>query len=46
MDQLFLVAHGKVEKIYTGESIEQQVVSTISSGDYLGGEVLTKQQPV
>ncbi|RZQ63996.1 cyclic nucleotide-binding domain-containing protein [Amycolatopsis suaedae] len=40
MDQVFLLAHGKVNKIGTGQYGDQTVLGTAAGGDYFGDEAL------
>ncbi|HKN52956.1 MAG TPA: family 2B encapsulin nanocompartment shell protein [Amycolatopsis sp.] len=39
-DQVFLIAHGKVSKVGTGEYGDQTVLGTLADGDYFGEVVL------
>ena len=40
VDQVFLVAHGKVEKVGTGPYGDETVLGLLADGDTFGGEVL------
>jgi CRP-like cAMP-binding protein len=39
-DQVFLIAHGKISKVGTGEYGDQTVLGTLADGDYFGEQVL------
>ncbi|OYE02991.1 family 2B encapsulin nanocompartment shell protein [Nostoc sp. 'Peltigera membranacea cyanobiont' 232] len=43
-NQLFLIAHGKVNKISVGKYGEQPVLGVLADGDYFGGQVLLESQ--
>ncbi|MEH2199723.1 family 2B encapsulin nanocompartment shell protein [Nostoc sp.] len=43
-NQLFLIAHGKVNKIGVGKYGEQPVLGVLADGDYFGGQVLLESQ--
>ncbi|MEH1898572.1 MAG: family 2B encapsulin nanocompartment shell protein [Nostoc sp.] len=43
-NQLFLIAHGKVNKISVGKYGEQPVLGVLANGDYFGGQVLLESQ--
>ncbi|MBD6616146.1 cyclic nucleotide-binding domain-containing protein [Komarekiella sp. 'clone 1'] len=43
-NQLFLIAHGKVNKIGVGKYDEQTVLGVLADGDYFGGQVLEESQ--
>ncbi|AVH64300.1 Crp/Fnr family transcriptional regulator [Nostoc sp. 'Peltigera membranacea cyanobiont' 213] len=43
-NQLFLIAHGKVNKIAVGKYGEQPVLGVLADGDYFGGQVLLESQ--
>ncbi|MEH2348006.1 MAG: family 2B encapsulin nanocompartment shell protein [Nostoc sp.] len=43
-NQLFLIAHGKVNKIGVGKYGEQPVLGVLADGDYFGGQVLLDSQ--
>ncbi|MEH2140601.1 family 2B encapsulin nanocompartment shell protein [Nostoc sp.] len=43
-NQLFLIAHGKVDKIGVGKYDEQTVLGVLADGDYFGGQVLLESQ--
>jgi hypothetical protein len=40
MDQVFLVAHGKISKVGTGEFGNETVLGVLADGDYFGEQVL------
>jgi CRP-like cAMP-binding protein len=42
VDQLFLIAHGKVNKVGTGKYGDQIVLGVLADGEYFGDEVLTE----
>ncbi|MER7751352.1 family 2B encapsulin nanocompartment shell protein [Kitasatospora sp. NPDC097643] len=42
IEEVFLVAHGKVDRIGTGKYGEQTVVGTLADGDHIGDEALTR----
>ena len=43
-DQVFLIAHGKVNKLGTGEYGDQAVLGTLADGQYFGEDVLGGEQ--
>ncbi|MEH2236650.1 family 2B encapsulin nanocompartment shell protein [Nostoc sp.] len=43
-NQLYLIAHGKVNKIGLGKYDEQTVLGVLADGDYFGGQVLLESQ--
>ncbi|MEV0682205.1 family 2B encapsulin nanocompartment shell protein [Actinosynnema sp. NPDC050436] len=43
-DEVFLIAHGKVNKVGQGEYGDQTVLDTLADGDHFGAEVLTGQE--
>ncbi|WP_433262199.1 family 2B encapsulin nanocompartment shell protein [Actinosynnema sp. CS-041913] len=43
-DQVFLIAHGKVNKIGQGEYGDQTVLGVLANGDYFGDQVLAGPQ--
>jgi CRP-like cAMP-binding protein len=43
-DQIFLIAHGKVDKIGAGEYGDQTVLGVLADGDYFGDQVLAGPQ--
>ncbi|CCH33332.1 family 2B encapsulin nanocompartment shell protein [Actinosynnema sp. NPDC047251] len=43
-DEVFLIAHGKVNRIGEGEYGDQTVLDTLADGDHFGDEVLTGQE--
>ncbi|MEH1935110.1 MAG: family 2B encapsulin nanocompartment shell protein [Nostoc sp.] len=43
-NQLFLIAHGKVNKIGVGKYDEQTILGVLADGDYFGGQVLEESQ--
>ena len=43
-DSLFLIAHGKVNKLGSGEYGDQTVLGMLADGDYFGDQVLTDEQ--
>ncbi|MEH1935109.1 MAG: family 2B encapsulin nanocompartment shell protein [Nostoc sp.] len=43
-NQLFLIAHGKVNKIGVGKYDEQTILGVLADGDYFGGQVLVESQ--
>ena len=45
-DQLVLIAHGKVNKIGTGEYGDQTSLGVLADGDYFGDQVLTDEQVI
>nr|WP_243754296.1 family 2B encapsulin nanocompartment shell protein [Labedaea rhizosphaerae] len=45
-DQLVLIAHGKVNKIGTGEYGDQVSLGVLADGDYFGEQVLTDEQVI
>ncbi|MFJ9455135.1 family 2B encapsulin nanocompartment shell protein [Kitasatospora sp. NPDC101447] len=42
IEEVFLVAHGKVDRIGTGKYGEQAVLGSLADGDHLGDEALTE----
>ncbi|WP_338757292.1 family 2B encapsulin nanocompartment shell protein [Nocardia vulneris] len=46
MDQIFLVVHGKLSRIGTGEYNEPQIVGRLTGGDYFGDAALTESLPI
>lgn len=46
IDHLFLIAHGKLNAIGSGEYGEQMVVEMFSGGDYFGDELLTDSSAI
>ncbi|MEV7597510.1 family 2B encapsulin nanocompartment shell protein [Kitasatospora sp. NPDC089797] len=42
IDEVFLIAHGKVDRIGTGKYGEQAVLGTLADGDHIGDEVITE----
>ena len=42
VDQVFLIAHGKVNKIGTGEYGDQTVLGVLADGDYFGEQALVQ----
>jgi CRP-like cAMP-binding protein len=45
-DQVFVLAHGKVNKIGTGEYGDQTVLGTLVDGDYFGDQSLIQEQSI
>jgi CRP-like cAMP-binding protein len=45
-DQLVLIAHGKVNKIGTGQYGDQTSLGVMADGDYFGEQVLTDEQVI
>nr|WP_307855849.1 family 2B encapsulin nanocompartment shell protein [Kibdelosporangium banguiense] len=45
-DHVFVLAHGKVNKIGTGEYGDQTVLGTMIDGDYFGDQSLIQQQSI
>ncbi|MEC3981331.1 family 2B encapsulin nanocompartment shell protein [Amycolatopsis sp. H20-H5] len=45
-DQVVLIAHGKINKIGTGEYGDQTVLGTLADGDYFGEQVLTSADAI
>jgi CRP-like cAMP-binding protein len=45
-DQVFVLAHGKVNKIGTGEYGDQTVLGTLIDGDYFGDQALVQEQSI
>jgi hypothetical protein len=43
-EEVFLIAHGKVNKLGTGEYGDETVLDTLADGDHFGGEVLSGVQ--
>ncbi|MEV6769598.1 family 2B encapsulin nanocompartment shell protein [Nocardia sp. NPDC051030] len=46
MDQVFLIVHGKLNKIGAGEYGDQQIVGILSGGDYFGDDSLTESTAI
>ncbi|MFI6869834.1 family 2B encapsulin nanocompartment shell protein [Nocardia sp. NPDC050406] len=46
MEQLFLIVHGKIAKIGTGEYGEQTKLGMLAGGDYFGDEMLTDSNAI
>src|SRR5262249_11425193 len=46
MDQVLLIAHGKLHKIGRGEYGAQHIIGTLSGGDYFGDDLLTRSSPI
>ncbi|KIA65581.1 hypothetical protein FG87_08225 [Nocardia vulneris] len=46
MDQIFLVVHGKLSRIGTGEYNEPQIVGRLTGEDYFGDAALTESLPI
>ncbi|MER7843932.1 family 2B encapsulin nanocompartment shell protein [Kitasatospora sp. NPDC096077] len=42
IEEVFLIAHGKVDRIGTGKYGEQAVLGTLADGDHVGDEVITE----
>ncbi|MER6302138.1 family 2B encapsulin nanocompartment shell protein [Kitasatospora sp. NPDC001539] len=42
IEEVFLIAHGKVDRIGTGKYGEQAVLGSLADGDHLGDEVITE----
>ncbi|GAA1684852.1 family 2B encapsulin nanocompartment shell protein [Fodinicola feengrottensis] len=45
-DQVFLIAHGKINKLGTGKYGDQTVLGALADGDYFGDQVLTDEQSI
>ncbi|MFJ9607850.1 family 2B encapsulin nanocompartment shell protein [Kitasatospora sp. NPDC101176] len=43
IDEVFLIAHGKLERIGTGKYGDETVVGTLADGDHLGDEALQQE---
>ncbi|MEJ2853438.1 MULTISPECIES: family 2B encapsulin nanocompartment shell protein [unclassified Saccharothrix] len=43
-DEVYLIAHGKVNRIGRGEYGDETVLDTLANGEYFGAEVLTGQE--
>ncbi|MFD8085113.1 family 2B encapsulin nanocompartment shell protein [Kitasatospora sp. NPDC059722] len=43
IEEVFLLAHGKVDRLGTGKYGEQTVVGTLADGDHIGDEALTRE---
>ncbi|WP_344466609.1 family 2B encapsulin nanocompartment shell protein [Kitasatospora kazusensis] len=43
--EVFLIAHGRVERIVTGKYGDRKAVGTLSDGDHLGDEALLHREP-
>jgi CRP-like cAMP-binding protein len=44
IDQLFLIAHGKVSKVGRGKYGDQTVIGVLADGDYIGDQALAPSQ--
>ncbi|MFF4813573.1 family 2B encapsulin nanocompartment shell protein [Kitasatospora sp. NPDC001309] len=42
IEEVFLIAHGKVDRIGTGKYGEETVLGTLADGDHVGDEVITE----
>jgi CRP-like cAMP-binding protein len=45
-DQVFLIAHGKVNKVGTGKYGDQTVLEVMADGEYFGDQFLTQDQGI
>ncbi len=44
IDRVFLIAHGKVNKITPGKYEEESLLGTLADGDHFGGQTLLSRK--